>query len=261
MGRYIPITQCAELTLGEYRCEPSETCGWSNGRADFDEWVFVRQGLFLIEADGRTLVGSPNHLIRLRSGTRYRVRHPHGGGDECLVIGLVGRRELIAASSSVPVRPWAYVQHLRVVELARRNRAAEALELEELLCNLPAARVESPTNSPPTPWQRRLAIRALELVSSDCSQHWTLSNLASQLACSPFHLARVFRHVLGHPIHRYVTALRLKEALRRQLEGEKELARLAVELGFFDHAHLTNSYRREFGFSPSRLRDVLDSKI
>jgi AraC-like DNA-binding protein len=37
--------------------------------------------------------------------------------------------------------------------------------------------------------------------------------------------------------------------------GESDIARLAVDLGFSNHSHLTTSFRREFGFTPSKWRE------
>ncbi|MGH3005900.1 MAG: hypothetical protein ACRDOS_08405 [Gaiellaceae bacterium] len=40
-------------------------------------------------------------------------------------------------------------------------------------------------------------------------------------------------------------------------EGERSLARIATELGFADHAHLSRVVRAETGAAPSRLRLTL----
>ena len=72
---------------------------------------------------------------------------------------------------------------------------------------------------------------------------------------SPFHLARVFQHRTGQPIHRYLTRLRLRASLERLSDGTSDLAALALALGFSSHSHFTDSFRREFGCKPSDVRD------
>ena len=51
--------------------------------------------------------------------------------------------------------------------------------------------------------------------------------------------------------------LRVRAALDRCAEGERELARLAAELGFADQAHLTRAVRAETGTTPAALRAAL----
>jgi AraC-like DNA-binding protein len=43
-------------------------------------------------------------------------------------------------------------------------------------------------------------------------------------------------------------------ALERLAAGERDLTALALDLGFADHAHLTNTVRRELGRPPSAFR-------
>jgi AraC-like DNA-binding protein len=51
--------------------------------------------------------------------------------------------------------------------------------------------------------------------------------------------------------------LRARAAVDRLAGGERELARLAAELGFADQAHLTRVVRAETGKTPSALRAAL----
>jgi len=46
----------------------------------------------------------------------------------------------------------------------------------------------------------------------------------------------------------------VRNAIERIAGGERSLARLAADLGFADHAHLTRAVKRETGAPPSRLR-------
>ncbi|WP_348652834.1 AraC family transcriptional regulator [Polyangium sp. y55x31] len=44
----------------------------------------------------------------------------------------------------------------------------------------------------------------------------------------------------------------------RLLGGARDLTALALDLGFADHSHFTNAFRREFGCSPSAVRRLLE---
>jgi AraC-like DNA-binding protein len=51
--------------------------------------------------------------------------------------------------------------------------------------------------------------------------------------------------------------LRARAALERLAGGERDLARLAAELGFADQSHLTRVVRSETGRTPAALRRAL----
>jgi len=51
--------------------------------------------------------------------------------------------------------------------------------------------------------------------------------------------------------------LRARAALERVAGGERDLARLAADVGFADQSHLARVVRRETGRPPSALRALL----
>jgi AraC-like DNA-binding protein len=51
--------------------------------------------------------------------------------------------------------------------------------------------------------------------------------------------------------------LRVRAALERLAGGDRDLARLAAELGFADQSHLYRALRTETGRIPSALRSAL----
>jgi AraC-like DNA-binding protein len=95
---------------------------------------------------------------------------------------------------------------------------------------------------------RGLADRAREMLVEDPAS--TLEHAARGLSVSASHLSRVFRAETGEPFTRYRNRLRVRLALERIRHGESSLARLAADLGFSDHAHLTRTVRRETGLAP-----------
>ena len=82
----------------------------------------------------------------------------------------------------------------------------------------------------------------------------TLDEVARAVYASPFHLARIFQQQTGVPVHRYLTRLRLRASLERLADGTKDLTALALDLGFSSHSHFTDTFRREFGCTPSAVR-------
>ena len=91
-------------------------------------------------------------------------------------------------------------------------------------------------------------------LASRMSERITLGAVARAVGASPFHLARLFRRRTGAPVHRYLMCLRLRASLERLADGANDLTALALELGFSSHSHFTDSFRREFGRTPSDMR-------
>ena len=84
-----------------------------------------------------------------------------------------------------------------------------------------------------------------------------LAELASEAGCSPWHLSRLFRRATGLTLRAFRLRLRLAAVLDGLAEGEANLTDLALRSGFVDHAHMSNSFRRAFGMTPSLVRERL----
>ncbi|MFK8329856.1 AraC family transcriptional regulator [Pseudomonas sp. BJa5] len=83
-----------------------------------------------------------------------------------------------------------------------------------------------------------------------------LEDLCAEANLSRFHLVRSFKAEKNLPPMQYFKQLRLIEARRRLRLGDAP-ARIAVELGFFDQAHLSNAFRKVMGASPSSYSSML----
>lgn len=81
----------------------------------------------------------------------------------------------------------------------------------------------------------------------------SLEHLAGLLQRHPRHLIEAFRRAYGVPPHTYQLQRRVREAKQRLLAGEP-LASLALELGFYDQAHFSSTFRRFTGVTPGRFR-------
>jgi AraC-like DNA-binding protein len=142
--------------------------------------------------------------------------------------------------------PAAELQHRTLLNASDPDVALEAVTA--LIDTLLAA----PPPRPPAAARRRLVDGARETLAA--SPAATLTELADGLAVSPHHLSRVFRGHTGETVSRYRNRVRVRCALERIRDGEPSLARLAADLGFADHAHLTRAVVRETGAPPSRFR-------
>lgn len=100
----------------------------------------------------------------------------------------------------------------------------------------------------------RLANRMVELAESDRTLS-TITDLAGRLHVSTRTLQRLAATFVGLPPAALIRRRRLQEAAERLREDPGlDLTALALELGYADHAHLTNDFRLTLGFTPSGYR-------
>jgi len=233
--------------------------------------VLVRRGLFLRESRDGTVVGDANRVLFFNRGEGYRYAHPLAGGDDCTIVALedegvwrlVEAAELAADTARGPFRSGDAPAERRTVERHRElllalTARAPALVTQEIVLELVEAalctlRGGDAGTRPLSSSQRELVEEACLRLHRACAAPPSLTELAAALGCSPFHLSRLFRAGTGLGLRQYVRRLRARLAAERLRRGACDLSELALELGFCDHAHFTNSFRAEWGVAPSRL--------
>ncbi len=105
---------------------------------------------------------------------------------------------------------------------------------------------------------------AVEVAKAIMAVHFdqplTLERIAGAAGVSQFQLCRLFKKRTGSTVHRYLTHLRLRHALRRLPDSAGRLDALAANLGFSSHSHFTYAFRQAFGAAPSRLATRLSRR-
>ena len=237
--------------------EPEETTGHA--------LVFVRRGAFVRRVAGREVLLDSTVAYLATPGEESQCAHPVGAGDTCIVIGL--SPDLAAGLAggepcSLPAVPLDAASEFAVRRMAALARGADIDgELAERVTATVAALVArarpgSPAGGPGSRGAaERLAGQAREILLAEPSLG--VIELARRVSCSPHYLSRVFSRVTGSGISAYRNRLRVSRALERIGQGERDLATLAHELGFADHAHLTRTVRVTTGHTPSTCRDLL----
>lgn len=239
--------------------------------------VFIRRGVFARKDREGTFVADPTHILFFNEGQPYRYAHPLPGGDECTILTLDEETARAAVERLVPHRvtkthgPFPAGHGLLTMRAARLHhellgvlsgdRTGSDLTAQDLVAELMdeavaalhRSNVRSETRPPRSRW-RELADAAKVMLSESIDDPPSLIDLAARLDCSPFHLSRVFRRTTGLTLRGYIRRLRAALAADRLRRGEDDLTSLALDLGFCDHSHFTNSFRREWGVTPSRVR-------
>lgn len=140
---------------------------------------------------------------------------------------------------------------------ARFTLSASQLEQQELLLEALAQLLLSHTKDRGEPqrleWERPAIQRVKAYLAEHYAENISLETLANIANLSVFHLARLFRQVVGLPPHAYQIQLRMSHA-RKLLAQGFSVSYVANETGFFDQTHFTNQFKRHVGVAPSTYR-------
>jgi AraC-like DNA-binding protein len=85
-----------------------------------------------------------------------------------------------------------------------------------------------------------------------------IAELAGAAGVSERALSRLFTGRVGLPPKRFSRVVRFQRVLRR-VEGCPDWAQLAIELGYFDQAHMIREFRTLFGCTPGEAVALIES--
>ncbi|MEU0369323.1 AraC family transcriptional regulator [Streptomyces sp. NPDC006283] len=229
--------------------------------------VLVRRGCFR-RRTARSAVDLDTSLAYLGTpGEEESFAHPCGG-DHCTSISVTPAlwRSLAgdgpaAATGTIYVDPALDLAHRRLLAAAR-SQDVDYATTEELLALLATAVTSTmpgptPAGGGPAARDRALVAAAREAITDEHPASATLFSLAEFLGSSPYRLSRAFPRELGVSLTHYRHRVRIGRALDRLEGGETSLSTLAADLGYADQAHLTRTFRRHLGHTPTALRRLL----
>ncbi len=273
-----------DFQLGYTICRPQSDGVGPENCSGVNVLAFPRRGLFVMRMPGETFVADPNIVIFQNSDDTFRTSHPGGHGDDTTWIALTPSlvaetmRDRDPSAAERPTHPFLsthgpnsprtfLLQHL-AFEYASRGTDADPVLIEEVVHELVqeavAIAADAARRTPPKMRNStlRVHIDQSEAVKAYMAQRYaqkvTLDQIAAHVHAAPCHLCRLFRRVVGVPIHRYLNRLRLREAITRLSDPRANLAGVAIDVGFASHSHFTDAFRREFGVPPSLVRTWLD---
>lgn len=233
--------------------------------------VFVRSGTYRLQLADIDSVVDPTIAYVARPGDLLRIAHKVGLTD--LLTSIVISREFAEqAGVKAPSQSWVCatagdVDLTQRALVARARRGADEFELSEQLSNLTQLVLGDQVHAGALPRTgRRMHTRqkivdvARELLTENpCTLR--LADLATEVGASQSYLSRTFHQETGDTLSKFRNRLRVRQALERIEGGERNLARLAAELGFSDHPHLTRTIREEIGWSPATVRRIFDGTL
>ena len=257
------------LTFGEFVCPPGDPL-WSEVNGNIGarpHIVFPRTHVVIAQQRRRPVLCTPNHVVFYPAHQLYE-RGLHDARGDLQPQAAVAPDLLEEAG--VPPAPTAgrgdartYLLALALARHLAERPGPDPLVVEEAALRLLAAALGTAAADAPRSAARAttraehdaLVEAAKALLAARVTAPPALSELAAALNVSPFHLARLFRARTGYSPGSYVAGLRLRAAVERLLaEPDTDLARLALELGYYSASHFTDRFKAAFGRPPSAIR-------
>jgi AraC family transcriptional regulator len=136
----------------------------------------------------------------------------------------------------------------------RAGPELSAMEIEEAVLGLLAEL--APPKAPATWRGRRPAWldRSIERLRAPAPP--SIASLAEEAGVHPVYFTRVFRAAVHSTPGAVARQARLERAAVGLLRRETSVASVAHEAGFADHSHFCRHFRRGFGVTPSRYREL-----
>src|ERR1700676_5087907 len=169
----------------------------------------------------------------------HSIRHAVGIGDD--LIDQIGRSIL----SELTVETAASRVY---VEAASLTLAARLLLKH---CDSGAC---APTESSAHGLDHIRLRRVLDYIAANIGDDITLVNLAGIAGYSPFHFARKFTLAMGISPQRYISRIRLENAMAELAARKLPLAQIALNAQFSSQASFTRAFHRAIGMTPKEYR-------
>lgn len=243
-----------EVSLGEFRCRPSEPDFVRKSVAAADLLVLGRTACLLqVEAD-EPFVASPDQAVFYRAGSEYTCRILEPAPEVTWYLQISPTVTDAARAKSVTNRRGMTVtpeQALGFRAVVSAGRAGVTLQMEEWLVEFIDHLLTGGLHATPsreTAGRDRPARWVAELLAETYRESLTLSEIGRRIGYSPFYLARAFRIATGSSIHARRETLRMRAALH--MLGEMPLGQLALTLGYSSQSHFTSAFRRHYGCTP-----------
>lgn len=218
-------------------------------------------GVYVHHWGTHSTVGAPGVALFMNRGDIHRTAHPAGCGDRS--IELVLSDEFAEPFTRAPadafprrvVRVHAVLDlEIRLLARAATRGDLTALELDERVHGVIERILGMPPVGSLAAGPRATVEAALEYLAWHVAEDADLLTVAAAVGSSPHHLSRLFHAGIGTTLSGFRSELRVRAALERIVDGAPDLSSVACDVGFFDHAHMTRTFRRVLGRIPSELR-------
>ena len=136
--------------------------------------------------------------------------------------------------------------------LAYQDDELDCLITEFLLCD------QSKRYAAKCPSWHRNVIDQIKHQYNECI---SLKSLALSNHIHPNYLARKFKEIEGITIGAYIRRIRIEQSFKSILSSKNSLTNIALQSGFYDQAHFSNTFRAAFRANPKKVRNTFNKLI
>jgi len=219
-------------------------------------FVLVVRGTYITEARNQDRLYGPGTLIYNPLGTTHRDRFHNGCGRFLTITPSATVARMLDARSPVSLvihQPGAIAAAARTRRQMFEEHCGLVLELVEASC-LDLAGAISNSFETETQHVPSWLVKARQMMRDYCTNGITVRAVGNYLGIHPVHLARAFRRYFHVSPSEYVSRCRIRRARDLLVTSRLSLAEIAIEVGFSDQSHLTNSFKRETAMTPAAYR-------
>ncbi|TMV47639.1 helix-turn-helix domain-containing protein [Paenibacillus mesophilus] len=164
---------------------------------------------------------------------------------------------------SLPVHEQKFVEELfhKMIEEYRDRRRNYLLCIEALLAELLVfaircneKRLENPASDPKSLHPK--ITEAMQYITQHYTERLTLGMLAEKFTTSPYYLSRLFKTMTGFSFVDYIAAVRIMEAQKLLRDTNRNVIRIAEEVGFDNLAHFYKTFKKLAFASPLQYRKM-----
>jgi AraC-like DNA-binding protein len=240
-----------------------ETPGWGRQRLSAGDVCLIGRTAYTVASNPETPAVDGLSLIDGAGPDSLRL-----GGDDTVMLGggIALEREnagflldmlpdfAVAPRASARAASVTAVLALLDAEMARSEigSGAVAVRLAEVL--LVEAVRACAGGGAPAGWLGALSDprlgRALALVHDDISKPWTVARLAAEAGMSRSAFSALFTRMVGQPPLAYVRSWRLVRARAMLDQGEANVGRVALSVGYSSQSAFGHAFRRAFAATP-----------
>lgn len=98
--------------------------------------------------------------------------------------------------------------------------------------------------------------RAIEYVRSHYREDIGFKDIADELRMSPFHFARMFKHSTSESPQQFIMRCRIDAAKRLLVETDRNIADIALEVGYKSQSYFTTRFAQLVGMTPAAFRSA-----
>jgi AraC-like DNA-binding protein/quercetin dioxygenase-like cupin family protein len=227
--------------------------GWSlptDVHPDGYQMLVLLAGQVEATVEDQHYTAGPGEVLLYSAGMRHAERNAGAGPIRAVFIGfdLIDERPRFPIHSADPSGRIRYLAHWMLEQVPATSDTQRVALHASLLAIL--AEHSAPGQGHP----QDLVGRLREYVRAHLAEPLTLDDLAQTAGLSRFYFSRAFLRAAKQTPMQFVMAMRLDAAQGMLMTSDAPLKQIARATGFSDEFHLSKSFKKALGRSPSSLR-------